>query len=95
MMARARRFLPDARFDGGTRWMGFRPSLPDTLPVIGPASSSDRVIYAFGHGHHGLTQSAITADAVAALLGRRAPPLDLAPFSVRRFRRGTSGTATA
>jgi D-amino-acid dehydrogenase len=86
MLGRAKRFLPDARFEGGTRWMGFRPSLPDTLPVISPASKSDRIIYAFGHAHHGLTQSAITGEIVGALVGRRSPPLDIEPFDVRRFR---------
>ena len=85
MVGRAKRFLPDARFEGGTRWMGFRPSLPDTLPVISPASKSDRIIYAFGHAHHGLTQSAITGEIVGALVGRRPPPLDIDPFDVRRF----------
>lgn len=86
MVARAKRFLPDARFEGGTRWMGFRPSLPDTLPVIGTASRSKRIVYAFGHAHHGLTQSALTAEIVGALVGGRPPPLDIAPFDVRQFR---------
>lgn len=86
MVARAKRFLPDAKFEGGTRWMGFRPSLPDTLPVISKASRTDRVIYAFGHAHHGLTQSAITAELVGALVGKRPPPLNIEPFDVRRFR---------
>lgn len=86
MVSRAKRYLPDARFDGGTRWMGFRPSLPDTLPVIGTASRSDKIIYAFGHAHHGLTQSALTGEIVGALVGRRPPPLDIAPFDVRRFK---------
>jgi D-amino-acid dehydrogenase len=86
MISRARRYLPDGRFDGGTRWMGFRPSLPDTLPVISAASRSDAIIYAFGHAHHGLTQSAITGEIVGALVGRRPPPVDIQPFDVRRFR---------
>ena len=86
MVARARRYLPDARFEGGTRWMGFRPSLPDTLPVIGKASRSNRIIYAFGHAHHGLTQSALTAEIVGALVGGRPTPLDIAPFGVQRFK---------
>jgi D-amino-acid dehydrogenase len=85
MIGRARRYLPDARFDGGTRWMGFRPSLPDTLPVISTASGSNRIVYAFGHAHHGLTQSALTGEIVAALIGSRPPPLDIKPFDVRRF----------
>ncbi len=85
MVGRAKRFLPDARFEVGTRWMGFRPSLPDTLPVISLASNSDRIIYAFGHAHHGLTQSAMTGEIVGALVGRRSSPLDIEPFDVRRF----------
>ena len=86
MVGRAKRFLPDASFEGGTRWMGFRPSLPDTLPVISSASACDRIIYAFGHAHHGLTQSALTGEIVGALVSRKSPSLDIEPFNVRRFR---------
>lgn len=85
ILVRARRFLPEARFDGGTRWMGFRPSLPDSLPVIGRSSASDRIVYAFGHAHHGLTQSAATAEIAGALLLQRQLPLDVTPFSAQRF----------
>ena len=45
-------------------WMGYRPSTPDSLPVIGPSAQSRNVIYAFGHGHLGLTLSAVTAELV-------------------------------
>ena len=65
--------------------MGFRPSVPDSLPVIGPASGTDRIIYAFGHGHYGLTQSAVTAEIVAALIERRPPPVDPSPYAAARF----------
>lgn len=78
-------FLPGFDPTGGTQWMGFRPSLPDSLPVIGRSPKSDRVIYAFGHGHLGLTQSAGTAELVAALVARRAPAISLAPFAAERF----------
>ncbi|HZA01309.1 MAG TPA: amino acid oxidase, partial [Hyphomicrobiaceae bacterium] len=47
--------------------------------------ASPNVIYAFGHGHHGLTQAAATADLVAALVAGRAPAIDLKPYSVERF----------
>jgi len=73
------------------RWMGFRPSLPDSLPVIDRARASDRVVYAFGHGHYGLTQAAATAELAAALVMGRAPPIDLAPFSAGRFRGRAGG----
>jgi D-amino-acid dehydrogenase len=56
------------------------------LPVISSASSCDRIVYAFGHAHHGLTQSALTGEIVGALVGGRPPPLDIGPFNVRRFR---------
>ena len=70
---------------GGTQWMGFRPSLPDSLPAIGPAASDARVTYAFGHGHLGLTQAASTARLVADLLAGRPSALDLSPFRPQRF----------
>ena len=72
-------------FDSGTLWMGFRPSLPDSLPVIGAASRNPHVVYAFGHGHYGMTQSTVTADLVAALVAGRPPTIDLALFSPQRF----------
>ena len=85
MLAKAKRFMPGLRTEGGTQWMGFRPSLPDSLPVIGPSTADDRVIYAFGHGHLGLTQSAATARLVADILAGRTPPIDLSPFRPQRF----------
>lgn len=85
MLAKAARFLPGLRTEGGTQWMGFRPSLPDSLPVIGPSRASPRIVHAFGHGHLGLTQSAGTGRLVADLIAGRRPALDIAPFSARRF----------
>lgn len=86
MLARARTFLPGLVTEGGTEWMGFRPSLPDSLPAIGHSPRAHRVIHAFGHGHLGLTQSSATAALVADLLTGRSPSLDLAPFAPGRFR---------
>jgi D-amino-acid dehydrogenase len=85
MLAKAKRFMPGLRTEGGTQWMGFRPSLPDSLPAIGPATADARVFYAFGHGHLGLTQSAATARLVADIIAGRTPPLDLSPFRPQRF----------
>jgi D-hydroxyproline dehydrogenase len=67
------------------RWMGFRPSLPDSKPVIGPAKACPRVIHAFGHGHLGLTLAPITARIVADLIAGRATGVDLTPFAASRF----------
>lgn len=66
-------------------WLGFRPSLPDSRPVIGPSSASANIIYAFGHGHLGLTLAAVTARLVTGLVNDQADPAALAPFSARRF----------
>ncbi|AWD22161.1 NAD(P)/FAD-dependent oxidoreductase [Fuscovulum blasticum] len=85
MLKKAQGFLPGLRATGGTQWMGFRPSLPDSLPAIGASRATPRVLYAFGHGHLGLTQSAGTARIVADLLTGRPAALDLAPFSPQRF----------
>jgi D-amino-acid dehydrogenase len=78
MLKKAKSFLPGLKTEGGVQWMGFRPSLPDTLPVIGPARATPRVTYAFGHGHVGLTQSAGTARLVADLVTGQPPAVDLA-----------------
>lgn len=85
MLRKAQAFLPGLKPEGGVRWMGFRPSLPDSLPAIGAARATPRVIHAFGHGHLGLTQSAGTARLVADLVTGARPPLDLKPFSPHRF----------
>jgi D-amino-acid dehydrogenase len=54
--------------------------------VIGAASRRADVYYAFGHGHLGLTQAATTGRIIADLIHRRAPVIDLSPFSIARFR---------
>jgi D-amino-acid dehydrogenase len=85
MLEKARRFLPGLKPDGGVQWMGFRPSMPDSLPAIGRARATANVVYAFGHGHLGLTQSAGTARLVTDLLTGRPTGIDIAPFSPQRF----------
>lgn len=85
LLDKAKRFLPGLKTEEGTQWMGFRPSLPDSLPAIGAAPADPRVLYAFGHGHLGLTQSAATAEIIAALVQGQPPPLDLRPFDPARF----------
>ena len=87
LLDKAQRFLPGLKTEGGTRWMGFRPSLPDSLPVIGPAPGDPRVLYAFGHGHLGLTQSAATGELVSQMLLGAQPGLDMQPFAATRFLR--------
>lgn len=80
----ARKLVPQLG-SAGKEWLGFRPSLPDSLPVIGPSPRSPRVIYAFGHGHIGLTLAGITGKLVSELVSGQAPSVDLAPLRANRF----------
>src|SRR6185312_293631 len=66
-------------------WMGHRPSTPDGLPCLGPASGCADVLHAFGHGHVGLTAGATTGQVVADLVAGRRPPFDLSPYAASRF----------
>ncbi|WP_299821524.1 FAD-dependent oxidoreductase [uncultured Jannaschia sp.] len=78
--------LPFAPESAGEIWMGSRPSTPDSLPVIGVATKTPRVVYAFGHGHIGLSTGPVTGRLVADLLDGKRPDVPLDPFSPRRFR---------
>ncbi|MDO9706926.1 NAD(P)/FAD-dependent oxidoreductase [Paracraurococcus lichenis] len=81
-----RRAFPQARTAGAEGfWMGHRPCLPDSLPVIGPVQAWPGLWCAFGHGHLGLTGSAPTGALLARAMLGPAPNLDLAPFGVERF----------
>ena len=64
--------------------MGFRPSIPDSRPVIGASSAGAAVIHAYGHGHIGLTLAPVTAEMVEAVIEGRAHPL-LPLTDPRRF----------
>ncbi|KSV75998.1 hypothetical protein N185_16250 [Sinorhizobium sp. GW3] len=68
-----------------SKWMGFRPSVPDSLPVIGRASRTPDVIYAFGHGHLGMTGAPMTATLVCELLTGETTSIDITPFAPTRF----------
>lgn len=89
LLDRASRLCPalsgSYRPDRLSRWMGHRPSLPDSLPVLGPATRSRDVIYAFGHGHVGMTAAPYTGRIVADLVSGRPSPIDLSPFRAGRF----------
>ena len=71
--------------DASRDWMGFRPTLPDALPVIGTSSKVPGVVYAFGHQHVGWTLGGITGRIVADLARGAEPEVAVAPFSARRF----------
>ena len=66
-------------------WLGFRPSLPDSLPVIGPSKNYKNLFYAFGHHHLGWTLGAITGKIVAGMIAKEYTNLHLTPYSPVRF----------
>lgn len=82
-----RDYFPAINTGDRNHWLGFRPSVPDYLPVIGPSPGCADLYYAFGHGHVGMTQSAITGKLVAQAVQGVTPEIDLAPYSIQRFSR--------
>jgi D-amino-acid dehydrogenase len=82
---RIKDYFPDCDTSDRDSWMGCRPSSPDGLPIIGPSSNAENVFYAFGHGHVGITQSAITGLLVAQIINGERPDVDVAPFLIQRF----------
>jgi len=89
LLDQGRRMLPGlARHHPEKRisvWMGRRPSMPDSLPVIGHSRGSRDVVYAFGHGHVGMVAAPMTGKLVAELIDGSPPSVDLAPFRADRF----------
>ena len=69
----------------GEPWRGARPTLPDSLPMIGPAPRHSGLWLAFGHQHIGFTTGAGTGVAIAAMISGETPPFDAALFSPSRY----------
>lgn len=82
---RAQTALPDLRCEDFSEWMGHRPALPDTLPVMSASAKTPGVFYATGHGHLGVTHAATTARLMGDLITGVAPPIDMRPYRVDRF----------
>jgi D-hydroxyproline dehydrogenase len=78
-----RQYFPNLD-QASAKWLGFRPSLPDSRPVIGRSRSSENVLYAFGHGHLGLTLAAITSRLVVSLISGNMDQVT-ARFTPERF----------
>ena len=74
--------LPDHHDD---EWLGFRPTLPDYLPVIGPSKNYNNVFYSFGHHHLGWTLAAISGKIISKMISNENTNLDLEPYSSLRF----------
>lgn len=85
LLPEAKRMLPAVDAAETSVWMGCRPSLPDSLPVIGRSTRSQHVLYAFGHQHLGMTLGAVTGRLMADLVAGRTPRMSLAPFRPDRW----------
>ena len=81
----ARAVLPGLSGEVEREWMGYRPSLPDSKPVIGRSQRFANAWFAFGHGHMGLTLSAVTGRLIADAMAGRPERVPLAPFRAERF----------
>lgn len=82
---RAREALPNLRCEDFTEWMGHRPALPDTVPILSASARTKGLFYATGHGHLGLTYAATTARLMGELITGATPAVDLHPYRVNRF----------
>ncbi|WP_161599052.1 NAD(P)/FAD-dependent oxidoreductase [Aidingimonas lacisalsi] len=78
---------PDGFADAPRTWMGFRPTLPDSLPVLDRHPRLANVFLAFGHQHLGLTQAAVSAEWLAESVVYGKHGERLSPFRVTRFER--------
>jgi D-amino-acid dehydrogenase len=85
LMKHGRRMFGDLDETDRSNWMGFRPSMPDSLPVISRGRRYPNTYFAYGHGHLGLTLGPITGKLIADLVAGRNPGIDMSPFRIDRF----------
>jgi glycine/D-amino acid oxidase-like deaminating enzyme len=85
LLGAAKRMLPGLEAEERSAWLGFRPSLPDSLPAIGPVPGRPGIYLGFGHGHLGLTQGPVTGRILADLIAGRDPGIDMTPYRPDRW----------
>lgn len=85
MINNARLLFPKLQTENYSTWMGFRPSMPDSLPVIDSVKPHPGLFMAFGHGHTGMTAGPTTGQVAADLIMGRDQKIDLKPYSIDRF----------
>ena len=84
-LGHAKAILPDLNVDVASQWVGSRPSMPDSLPVIGPSPRYPNVFFAFGHDTIGMALGAITGRMIAEAVSGHPSTVDPGPFRVDRF----------
>ncbi len=85
LLVHSKKLFPTLRETKYTHWMGNRPCLPDSLPVLGRATNFANVFYAFGHGHLGITCAPMTSRIITDLVQGKQAGIDLTPYSAGRF----------
>lgn len=84
LLKQGKALFPDLRFRDCKMWMGFRPSLPDSVPIIDQSPKHPGLFLAFGHGHTGLTAGAVTGELITRMVNGQPPMFDMTPYSVKR-----------
>jgi len=79
------KYMLDGLPEHENEWLGFRPTLPDYLPVIGPSKNYKNVFYSFGHHHLGWTLAAISGKIISNMIANKNTNLNLEPYSSKRF----------
>jgi D-amino-acid dehydrogenase len=79
------KYMLDGLSDHHDEWLGFRPTLPDFLPVIGPSKNYKNIFYCFGHHHLGWTLGAISGKIISKIISNENTNLNLEPYSSKRF----------
>lgn len=85
LVEKARAIFPHLNAEGATQWMGNRPAMPDSIPVIDRAGKVENAFYAFGHGHRGMSFAATTGRLIAGLVTNQKVNFDLGPYNLNRF----------
>lgn len=83
LIAKARKMFPDLEFNAAERWMGIRPSMPDSLPVIDRHPKHNNLFFATGHGHMGISGAPMTAALISDMVCGRPPRIDTGSFKLR------------
>ena len=86
LVQHAKRMFPALSGERVRYWMGFRPSTPDSLPILGPAQGRPGLHFVFGHGHFGMTGGPPSGRLVSRLITGQSPGIDPAPYAAQRFR---------
>lgn len=81
----ARRLFPGLQVGDVRYWMGFRPSTPDSLPILGPVAGRPGLYLAFGHGHYGMSGGPPSGRLLARLITGQTPGIDPVPYGAQRF----------